>query len=218
MHRLALVSFLVLSLVAVAGHAADASKPHPHRGVLKPYGRPPPVKLSANELSTLGEGKAVMRQFEGENGGRGLAVFRVNAAPDVVWATINDFGSYPKWISEVKTCEVYRKDGANTDVSFRISSLGVGLEYFVHHEYNHAEHWGTWTLDYNRLSDLDDSVGFWRVTPVEGNPAQSQVEYSVDISVKGWVPGFIRSLLVDRGLKQATEWVKVQSEKRNAQR
>jgi hypothetical protein len=74
----------------------------------------------------------------------------------------------------------------------------------------------TWTLDYSRSSDLDDSVGFWRVTPVEGAPDRAQVEYSVDIAISSWVPGFVRNLLVDDGLKQATSWVKVQSEKRYA--
>ena len=62
--------------------------------------------------------------------------------------------------------------------------------------------------------NLDDIVGFWRVTPVEGAPQKSLVEYSVDIRVKGWVPSFVREVLVGRGLKSATRWVKVQAEAR----
>jgi ribosome-associated toxin RatA of RatAB toxin-antitoxin module len=201
--------------MAVGVHAADASKPHSHKGVLKPYPRPPAaLTLSEDDKSKLAAGKAVMRQTEGEAGGRGLAVFRVHAPPEVTWATINDFKNYPKYISEVKDIEVYKKDGGNIDVRFAISSWGVSIEYFIHHDYDMANRWGTWTLDYTRESDLDDSVGFWRVTPVDGQPEQSTVEYSVDIAIKGWVPGFVRGLLVDNGLKAATTWVKVQSEKR----
>ncbi|HEY4219879.1 MAG TPA: SRPBCC family protein, partial [Myxococcota bacterium] len=200
-----------------AARAADPTKPHEHHGILKPSPRPPPpLKLSDAEKKILEGGKPVMRQSEGDAGGRGMAIFRVNATPDVVWATINDFASYPKWIDEVKKCDVYKKDGGKIDVDFQIKSFPVTVEYYIHHDYDMAHRWGTWTLDYTRNSDLDDSVGFWRVNDVEGNPNASVVEYSVDIAMKGWVPGFMRDILVDKGLKQATSWVKVQSEKKQA--
>jgi ribosome-associated toxin RatA of RatAB toxin-antitoxin module len=205
------------TLVATPAAAADATKPHDHKGMLKPYPRPPkPLVLSAADKATLAAGKPVMRQTEGEAGGRGLAIFEVNAPADVVWATIRDYGSYPRFIPEVKKCEVYKNDGKNLDVNYVIKSYGVSIEYYIHHEVDVAGRWLTWTLDYSRSSDLDDSVGFWRVTPVEGAPDRAQVEYSVDIAISSWVPGFVRNLLVDDGLKQATSWVKVQSEKRYA--
>jgi hypothetical protein len=205
----------IVLAVAMLATAADPSKPHEHHGKLKPYPRPPPaLKLSDAERATLDSGKAVMRQTEGEGGGRGMAIFKVNANPDIAWATIQDFPSYPKWIDEVKKCEIYKKDGGKIDVDFVIKSFPVTIEYYIHHDYDLANRWGTWTLDYNRNSDLDDSVGFWRVNAVDGNPNQSIVEYSVDIAIKGWVPGFVRDILVDKGLKQATSWVKVQSEKK----
>ena len=211
-------SLLLLALLVTPGvaMAADATKPHEHQGKLKPYARPPPpLELSDAEKKTLGEGRPVMRQTEGgATSGRGMAVFRVEASPDVVWATINDFASYPKWIDGVKKCEVYKKEGGLIDVNFKIASFPVSAEYFIHHDYDMANRWGTWTLDYTRNSDLDDSVGFWRVNPTPGNPNQSVVEYSVDVAAKTWLPGFIRTLIVDTGLKQATQWVKVQSEKK----
>jgi hypothetical protein len=213
--RLAGLFAIVALTLAAAALAADASKPHPHKGVLKPYPRPPPaITLSEAELKRLNDGKPVSRQTEGDAGGRGLSIFRVHAPPDLVWATINDWNSYPKFIDEVKEIEVYKKDGGKFDVRFKIASWGVDLTYFIHHDYDMANRWGTWTLDYSRESDLDDSVGFWRVTPVEGKSDWSTVEYSVDIAIKGWVPGFVRSLLVDNGLKTATTWVKKWSEKR----
>lgn len=217
MMRLLLLASISCTLGVTPALAADATKPHEHKGVLKPYPRPPPpLKLSDKERARLDEGKPVMRQTEGEASGRGMAIFKVNASPDVTWGVISDFPSYPKWIDEVKKCEIYKKDGGNIDVAFIVKSFPVTIEYFIHHELDMAGRWGTWTLDYSRESDLDDSVGFWRVTPVEGHPDQSIVEYSVDIKIKGWVPGFIREMLVDKGLKQATQWVKVQSEKRAA--
>lgn len=212
---LLLAALLAAGTLATPALAADAAKAHSHKGVLKPYARPPPpLVLTDKEKSRLDSGKSVMRQMEGEAGGRGMAIFRVNANPDVVWATINDFHSYPKWIDEVKKCEIYKKEGGKIDVAFKISSFPVSIEYFIAHDYDMANRWGTWTLDYNKESDLDDSVGFWRVTPQENDPSKSIVEYSVDVKIKGWVPDFIREMLVDKGLKQATTWVKVQSEKK----
>jgi coenzyme Q-binding protein COQ10 len=210
---------LVASVLVAAGvHAADATKPHPHQGSLKPYPRPPPaLTLSAVEQAILQSGKPVARQTEGEAGGRGMSIFIVNAPPAVVWQTLNDFARYPQYIPEVKTSKVYKKDGGKIDVHFVLKTFGVSVEYFIAHDFNMAERWGTWRLDYSRESDLDDSVGFWRVSEVAGQPEQARVEYSVDIAIKGWVPGFVRSLLVDNGLKTATSWVKVQSEKRFAQ-
>ena len=208
------VAFAVVA-VAVPASAADPALPHEHHGKLKPYPRPPkPFVATDAEKAVLLTGKPAMRQAEGDTGGRGLAVFVVDAPPDLAWSTIQEFKSYPKWIPEVKICDVYKKDGGKIDVHFQIQSFPVTIEYYIHHDYDLANRWGTWTLDYDRQSDLDDSVGFWRVTPVEGSPDKAQVEYSVDIALKGWVPGFVRSILVDNGLKQATQWVMVQSEKR----
>jgi ribosome-associated toxin RatA of RatAB toxin-antitoxin module len=213
------VAVTACAFVATPASAADPSKPHGHKGVLKPYPRAPkPLVLSPADRATLAAGKPVMRQTEGDAGGRGLAIFQVNAPADVVWATIRDYPSYPRFIPEVKKCDIYKNDGNNVDVNFVIKSYGVSIEYYIHHEIDVAGRWLTWTLDYGRSSDLDDSVGFWRVTPVEGSPERAQVEYSVDIAISSWVPGFVRGLLVDDGLKQATSWVKVQSEQRYAPR
>ena len=49
-----------------------------------------------------------------------------------------------------------------------------------------------------------------------GGPARRMTWLGPDVQVRGWIPGFIRSLFVDKGLKQATQWVKVQSEKKAA--
>ena len=218
----AAVAFFAVFALAGAGHAADATKPHEHRGKLKPYPRSPPaLTLSAADHATLAAGRPVRRQTEGEGGGRGLAVFFVAADKDTVWRTIEDFSSYPRFIPEVKACEVYKRDGRQIDVKFALKSFGIGVDYFIRHDFDRERGVGTWTLDYDRQSDLDDSVGFWRVTPLsqpEGAPPRTQVEYSVDIALKGFVPGFVRSILVDNGLEQATSWVKKHSEDRARKR
>ncbi len=219
--------FFVVALAltaALPAVAADWTKPHPHQGTLKPFaGEPPPIKLKDAEKARLLEGKPVFRQMEDQEGtgGRGMAVFYVDAPTEAVWSVIADFKSYPGWIDDVKETKVYSKPAPMTgvqsiDVFMKIGRMGVSVEYFIHHVFHHDAHWATWTLDYSKESDLDDSIGFWRVTPVEGAQRRSMVEYSVDLKVKGWVPGFIKEALLDSGLKAATRWVKVQAEARAA--
>ena len=206
---------LIIALFAPisAIHAADAGQPHAHQGLLKPYPKPPtPTPLTQTELATLDRGKPVYKQTDGPAGGRGVAVFRVKAPPDVVWGTICDFSNYPRWIDEVAVAEVYGQNGNQVFVRFVLKSMGVSVEYFIEHDYRASETWGTWTLDYSRESDLVDSVGSWLVREV--SPGVSQVEYSVDLQISGWVPGFIRNILVDNGLEDATQWLKTQAEAR----
>jgi hypothetical protein len=88
----------------------------------------------------------------------------------------------------------------------------VGVEYFIRHDYHPDKGYLAWTLDYSRQSDLDDSVGYWRVKPLTTEPPRSRLEYSVDIRFKGWIPGFVAKMIQEKGLSDATTWVKKQSE------
>jgi carbon monoxide dehydrogenase subunit G len=212
--RLALLSLCVAAAPAVA---EDADSPHKHQGVLTPYaGAPPQIALSADDQAVLESGEPVFKKTEGKRGGRGVAVFRVNASPAVVWSVIKDFDRYTKWIKNVDEIEVYKRTSSVMDVRFKVSAMGMGIGYFIHHTYSDKTRVMTWTLDYSRESDLDDSVGYWRIDPVPGQPDVSTVTYSVDIKVSGWVPGFIRTMLVDNGLKTATGWLRPASERRQA--
>lgn len=210
-----LLSTLLLLLIASPALAADATQPHPHQGVVEPYeGEPPVPELTADDKAKLAEGKAVLKQSKrGDDGGRGVAVQDVHAPPEVVWSKITDYPRYPDWVDGVYETEVYASDGDTIDVRFIIGAMMVRVEYFVHHVYQPDEGYMTWTLDYSRESDLDDSVGFWRVMPHPDQPGWSRVFYSVEVRLKGWVPGFIESMLAKNGLTQATAWVKRESEK-----
>ena len=207
---------VLVGLVASPAFAADATKPHPHQGVLAPYkGAPPMLELTNDDLAQLARGQTVRKQTKDEDGtgGRGIAVQDVHATPEVIWSRIIDFPKYPDWVDGVHECEVYAKHDDHIKVRFIIGAIGVKVEYFIDHVYHPDQGWMTWTLDYSRESDLDDSVGFWRVVPLPDKPGWSRVFYSVDVKLRGWVPGFIQSMLTRRGLTQATEWVKRESEK-----
>jgi len=196
--------------------AADASKPHPHRGTIAPFvGAPAKTDLNADELAKFLADKPVLKQTSGEKGGQGVAIFRVNAPVETVWSVILDYQKYPKWIGDLDETEIYRRSDGLLFVRFKTAVMGVEVEWFIRHTLNTDKGYVTWTLDYDRESDLEDSVGYWRVTPSKKNPEVTRVEYSVNLQLRGWVPGFIKKILVDQGLEDATSWVKLQSESRH---
>lgn len=210
--------FLALAVVGVTAaapvRAADAKKPHDHQGKVKPFRVPPSeFSLTDAERADLAAGKAVRKTLRGEGGGRGLAVIDVAAPPEVVWARIIDYPNYPKMVDNVAETEVYAREGDHLKVRFVLKGAGVSVEYFVDHVYRPKEGYLTWTLDYSKSSDLDDSVGFWRVAPHPERPGHSRVYYSIELRVGWWLPGFIENMLAKDGLVKSTEWVKREAEK-----
>lgn len=183
---------------------------------LAPYeGAPPEVSLTESERQTVAKGDPVYKQVQAGDGGRAAAVFRVNAPAKTIWSVISSFNSYPEWISGVKETEVYKRLGEKIFVRFKLSQWPVTVNYYIEHNAPMERlGWLTWKLDYSKQNDLEDSVGFWRVTPVPGDSSKCDVSYSVEVRLKGWVPDFIKNMIIDRGLKDATQWVKKQSEAR----
>ncbi|MDP2308704.1 MAG: SRPBCC family protein [Pseudomonadota bacterium] len=204
--------FAALVLFAAA-RAADANLPHDHQGVAPAYkGAPAAVPLAADEAAKLAAGELVLKQVKSGNGGRGVVFMDIAAAPQTIWSRITNYGMYPTWVDNVAACEVYRKDGATIFTRFVLDPMGMNVEYFIKHTYNPTAGWLTWTLDYSRLSDLDESIGYWRVTPLTTEPPRTRLEYSVDVRFKGWVPGFAQDMIAKHGLTNAVAWVKKQSE------
>lgn len=207
------LSIVFCCLLAPSLFAADANTPHAHKGIVKAYdGEPPTVALTAAETVQINAGTPVYKQTQEGNGGKAVAVFKVNAPATTIWKVLSDFDNYTKHISNLHSSKVYKKDGDKIFAEFTIKVWPTTTTYYIEHNFPmEKKGYGTWKLDYSRLSDLDDSVGFWRVTPVAGHPDQSLVYYSVDVRIKGLL-SFIKGFIVDKGLKEATQWVKVASE------
>ena len=70
----------------------------------------------------------------------------------------------------------------------------------------------TWTLDYEKTSDFDDVSGHWHVAPHPSKPDCTRVFYACDIKMAGSVPKPIINFIGKVALKQATSWVKKESE------
>ena len=85
-------------------------------------------------------------------------------------------------------------------------------EYYCDHTYSPGCDSVTWSLDYDKLSDFDDVAGHWHVEEHPSKPGCSRVFYACDVKFKGAVPGPVMSFISKSALKQATSWVKRESE------
>lgn len=201
-----------LLAAGVAG-AASPDRPHPHHGVVPPFeGAPPQVTLTPAQEAVLARGDAVLTTLPGDAGGRGMAVQDVHAPPEAIWDRIGAFEDYPRMVDRVVECETYYAEGDDVRVRFKVSVLGFDYVYYIRHTFRPEEGYVTWTLDYSRESDLDDSVGYWAVTPHPRKPGWSRLFYSIDMRTRTWMPGFVRALIARRGVSDATEWVKREAE------
>ena len=213
-------AYLAVGVCMLRFGGAHASTPHSHDGILQPYdGAPPEVALTELEQRRLRSGEPVYKRVEGSESDQSAALFRVDAPVGIVWSVISNFACYPQWVDGLAEAEIYRREGSDVFIRFRIEhGLAGSYTYYVHHTFATGQgRWTTWKLDYGRQSDFDDSVGFWRVRPATDNPQHTYVTYSAALRLKGWLPGLFESLLANNGLKQATSWVKLQSEARVGQ-
>ncbi|CAM9297381.1 unnamed protein product, partial [Heterosigma akashiwo] len=215
-----LVCDLFVPLTPVV-EAADKSKPHKHQGSLQPYKPEKPlIKLSPKQLSILQAGKNVQQQLLQGGGGRAMVIQDVHAPCADVWARITDFPAYPKMVPKVTQCQNYEVKKASKGAQeiftrMRLGVFGVKIEYFIRHCYYPSLSILTWTLDYSKLSDLDESVGYWYVEPhpdIKNKSDWSRVFYSVAMVPPSWIPAIVKTFLTKQALTQATAWVKQQSE------
>ena len=72
----------------------------------------------------------------------------------------------------------------------------------------------TWSLDYDKTSDFDDVAGHWHLEDHPEKPNHCRVFYACDVKFKQTLPGPIRNFVSKTALKQATGWVKKESEKK----
>jgi hypothetical protein len=203
--------------------AADPSRPHPHQGTLEPFKAGPPPQLTSAEKATLAAGKTVTKTVKLPGmGARAMAIFDVAAPPEMVWASINDLPRYASIVSGVTAVEVYEGPktisggGTRSKASFTLSFLGYKLTYYLDLKFEPKLDSMTFRLDYNRDSDLDDSIGKWHVVPIEGpdGAVHSRISYSASLTLRMWLPKTVVDMLFATTLGKATSWVAPEAKRR----
>ena len=164
-------------------------------------------------------------QVQSGDGGRGLVVQDVDAPPHIVWDRILDYDNYSNMVPKTVESKNYKvvnhkPTKANNYLEKEIyTRMKVGfpmlkLEFFVRHFLYLQHHKSlTWTLDYTKESDFDDSCGYWYCIPHPENPEErTRLYYSVQVGMFDWVPSFVVDFMSKKALTDATAWVKKYSE------
>lgn len=194
--------------------AANPNAPHPHQGTATKFVNPKRTKLSAAERKTIKGGGFVKKQVKTDKGGRGIAILDIDASKSDILDVITDYDEYPNFIERMEKAEIYEENDKEIYTTFVLNATVSKIEYYIYHKIDKRKGLITWTLDYSRESDFDDSTGYWLVYRSPDDPSKTRLEYSVDLRLKGWVPKFVEKLLADKGLEDATKWVKKQAESR----
>lgn len=221
-----LFTLAAVSLVLLSPCEArkDRNAPHEHRGKLKPY-QPGPfdvLDLDNNDEKVLSNDKSVMKQIPGEeggnSGGRAICVQDVKAPKSAVWNQILDLDHYVGKVSKLKECKNYlvrkNQDGTSTIKTKMVVGVipGYSYEYYCDHTYTPDLDSVVWTLDYDKTSDFDDVAGHWHLEDHPNKKGCTRVFYACDIKFKRPVPGPVMNFLTKSALRQATGWVKRESE------
>ena len=211
-----MLSTLLALLVCGSALGASDSQPHYHRGKLTPYQiEKPSLLLSTSDEARLRSGKPVMQALVADDGEtrRMIMVQDVPTPSSVVLGRIMDLNAYDRMVSGVDSCVTYCSDTSNSlqtvKSTYEISALHMKYKYFVEHVFDPSANCMTFTLDYDRRSDIDDTVGYWYVDPT--GKASCRVYYSCECKLRGWVPGPVYNMLTKEALKKATVWVSAES-------
>mmetsp|Transcript_9824 Transcript_9824/g.13898 ORF Transcript_9824/g.13898 Transcript_9824/m.13898 type:complete len:332 (-) Transcript_9824:58-1053(-) len=205
-------------------YASNFNEPHVHNGKVSPF-KPgdPNVPLDANAIKILKSGKPYQTQIQTGTAGRGLVVQDINAPVDIVWGRILDYDNYSKMVPKTLASNNYKvidnkptKNDPHTQTIYTRMTVGfpiLKLEFFIKHLYYPNLNSLTWTLDYEKKSDFDDSCGYWYIIPHPENPNDcTRVFYSVEVSLFDWIPKFAVDFMSSKALTDATAWVKKYSE------
>ena len=88
---------------------------------------------------------------------------------------------------------------------------GYSYTCYYDHKFYPSKNSLTWSLDYEKYSDFDDVQGHWHVEDV--GERRCRVFYAADLKMRGKVPGPVMNILSKKALREATGWVKRESEK-----
>lgn len=203
----------------------DYDVPHPHSGKLNAY-EPGPftsIELTPKDEVTLQSGKPVMKQdLPKENdkdaAGGAVCVQDIDAPKEAVLNQILDLDNYKDKVAAVSSCNNYSvqklaDDTFNMKTNMIVKVLpGYKFRNHYDHIYTPKKNSVTWKLDYAKTSDFDDVSGHWHVEDHPHKNGCSRLFYACDIKLRTAVPKPVMNIVGKSSLRQATSWVKKESE------
>jgi ribosome-associated toxin RatA of RatAB toxin-antitoxin module len=160
------------------------------------------VLLVALSASAKGEREVTIKAVKSTVRGQGIegiqgltASFVVDAAPDLVIATLWDVKQFPKIFPDIEKMDVVEEATNRIDVDFQVDAVLAKVRYTLRRKYDPKRRTVRW---HEIGGDLKRVRGAWKVAPVK-EPGRSLVTYESFVEVGGLVPtGLYRDLAMGK--------------------
>ena len=225
---LALAALSVSLAAALAATAAQADAPAPSTApTAPPPGAPaappkvaatlPPLpaldrmllaKMRAGRVIALAE-ESAGEQSAASGAVRGWAICKCKL--DAAWEVLTDHSRFPEFVPRVEKMEISRRTATGERAAQTIDASISTLRYALDYAWDRA----TGTIEFHLVEevphDLKAVTGGWQLWPLDGGAA-TLFEYRSSVDAGRAIPGFIRSYLADRGVKDTLEAVRKRAE------
>ena len=205
MHRYVLTSaILILFMLSVALMAAappgvptDAD-PAAYKGLTQEG----IAKIKTGEVlivKDLARGESISGMIEA------AVIFNQNI--DKVWELIVDqVADQKRFLPYLEKSDLSAKKGNHYIVDFRLTIVGVGIDYRVDHIGEKDKYYFHWDLDPNYPNKLKTLKGFWRFYWIDETHTLARYGTWVEIGIG--IPNFVQEFLIKRDLPQSLNNVK----------
>ena len=157
------------------------------------------VEFNDHEKARLAAGKTVKKPMAkaGKNGVYGGSAYTLIDAPaDLIWAAIEDWGSYKKiYPKTVSVKEVSRK-GDKSLVRMEQGHKLISVAYHVEVKKDPAKKMISFKLVKNKPHDIEETKGYWRLFPQ--SDGRTLVAYVVAVQVPAGLVNLLGDNLSDQ--------------------
>ena len=115
------------------------------------------------------------------------------------------FGTYPQKIEDVANVEIYLNSYDKVNARIFIDTFFINFDNYVIHDIDRANHTIKWHLDNEKENYFAKMQGYWKFTKVG---EYTRVFYYNKLELKSWIPSFLESYLLEKGLFKSTQWLK----------
>jgi ribosome-associated toxin RatA of RatAB toxin-antitoxin module len=134
----------------------------------------------------------------------------VQSTPEKVRQVILDVEAYPGWQREMESVAILTKDqhGRPESVKFDVSAMGQKAGYTLTFSYPDENTIESHLTDGDLITKQDQR---YRLTAIPGGG--TEIDYSLDITIKWQVPDFMINAIINKGIKTNLGGIKAQAER-----
>jgi len=137
----------------------------------------------------------------------------VRHPPPLVWATLVDFASRPKFQPNTREVRIVKVDGNRVWLAEHLRFFLVDVRYTVINTLDPEHGTVSWALDESVDHDIAGTSGAWQLTPV-ADGRHTLLTYRAWIDTGRRLPGFVERFLLQRSLPNVIGGLRDEIERR----